>query len=819
MEWLDGEDLAARLTRGALPLEECILLLRSVVKALDAAHKRGIVHRDMKPSNLFLVGGAIAHVKLLDFGMARRTVASRAITQIGTLVGTPAYMAPEQVRGGREITPAADIFSLGCVLYECLTSHPAFGAEHIVAVLARILFEDPPPVEQLRPEVPGPLSALLQRMLVKDPEQRIADAGALGAALDTLGELKDDAFVPMLAALPAAPFAEQEQGLFSLVIASPQRPLNDDDVTVAEEDARTDAERQSAVRNALAAMGLSAAFMVDGSLVVKVLGTGSATDQAVHAARAALVVKDLWPAADVALATGRGAVDGPSIVGEVADRAVQLVVLSDRLASGVWVDELSAQLLGRRFALAPSPEGALLIGEEKDADLSRLLLGKPTPCVGREAELGALEAQIAGGVEASEARAVLVTGPPGAGKSRLRHELLRRIERKGEPVTLLGGRGDAMSAGAPYGILAAAIRGLVGVVGGEPLDEQRALLRVRVGEHVAAGERDRVVRFVGELCDVPFPDDGMPMLQTARQEPKIMGDCLRRAVLDWLAAECCAGPVLVVLDNLQWGDALTVSVMDEVLRSHAGMPFFVLALARPEVHEAFPKLWHGHKLQEMVLRGLSRKACERLIQEVLGKDVPRVAVDRAIDQSAGNALFLEELIRSIAEGQAEGAPDTVVAMLQARIGRLPAGPRRALLAASVFGQTFSSGGVAAILGLAEASAELLDWLSTLMEVELIYSSRPHEETERSFRHALMREAAYGLLTASDLATGHRLAGEFLEATGEHDAAIVAEHFERSGDPKRAAIFYMRAGGGERPARRLRRRAEALRPWPRLHSRR
>src|SRR5262249_33632869 len=196
---------------------------------------------------------------------------------------------------------------------------------------------------------------------------------------------------------------------------------------------------------------------------------------------------------------------------------------------------------------------------------------------------------------------------------------------------------------------------------------------------------------VGELCDVPFPDEGMPMLRTARHEPKIMGDCLRRVVLSFLAAECAARPVLVVLDDLQWGDALTVSVLDAALGEQAGAPFLVLALARPEVHEAFPKLWHGHKVQPIALRGLSRKACERLIREVLGKDVPAAAVDRAIEQSAGNALFLEELIRSIAERKADEEPETVVAMLQARIGRLPAGPRRTLEAASVFGQTFWDG--------------------------------------------------------------------------------------------------------------------------------
>jgi hypothetical protein len=291
------------------------------------------------------------------------------------------------------------------------------------------------------------------------------------------------------------------------------------------------------------------------------------------------------------------------------------------------------------------------------------------------------------------------------------------------------------------------------------------------------------------------------MLRAARHDPKIMRDCLRRAFLDWLAAECAAGPVLVVLDDLQWGDALTVSALEDALGEQAGAPLFVIALARPEVHEVFPRLWHRYKVQQIALRGLSKKACERLIRDVLGKDVPAVLVERAIEQAAGNALFLEEMIRGIAEGKGEEQPETVVAMLQARIGRLPAGPRRALQAASVFGQTCWDGGVARVLGLPAPSAEVADGLSVLVEAELIEpspTSRLHGEREHAFRHALVRDAAYGLLTASDVATGHRLAGEFLEAAGERDAAIIAEHFERGGERKQAATFYVRAANESLP---------------------
>jgi tetratricopeptide (TPR) repeat protein len=352
-----------------------------------------------------------------------------------------------------------------------------------------------------------------------------------------------------------------------------------------------------------------------------------------------------------------------------------------------------------------------------------------------------------------------------------------------------------MSAGAPYGIMRAAIHRLCGISGSEPLEMQQQRLRTRVAQNLAPADADRVVLFVGEACHVPFSEESKPMLQAARQDPKIMHYRLRQALLDLLAAECSAAPVLLVLDDLQWGDEPSVSVLDEALRTQAGAALFVLAFARPEVHEVFPKLWQSHRVQEIPLKGLSRKACERLIAQVLGKNVTVDVVARAVEQAAGNALFLEELIRSIAEGKSEEQSETVLAMLQARLGRLDANLRRTIRAASIFGQTFWRSGVATVLGLSPMDREVETWLSTLVDAEMIQShpqSPLGNKSEYGFRHALVRDAAYGLLTSSDLTTGHRLAAEFLEAAGELDAAIIAEHFERSGERRHAARCFLRA---------------------------
>src|SRR5579859_3304554 len=174
MEWLEGEDLSKRLERGPLGIDETVALLRGAVEALAVAHARDIVHRDIKPANLFLPGGVIDDVKILDFGVARVGDVTR--TRAGGMVGTPGYMSPEQARGDQDADARCDVFALGCVAFECLTGRRAFEADHVMAVLAKILLDEVPRVSDLLPEVPSALDALVRRMVSKDREDRPRNA-------------------------------------------------------------------------------------------------------------------------------------------------------------------------------------------------------------------------------------------------------------------------------------------------------------------------------------------------------------------------------------------------------------------------------------------------------------------------------------------------------------------------------------------------------------------------------------------------------------------------------------------------------------------
>ena len=229
MEWLEGEDLGERLSRSGLTLHETLALARRVAEGLAVLHERGIVHRDIKPSNLFLPGGKFDQVKLLDLGVARLLHASRPSTRSGVMVGTPGYMAPEQARGNKEIDARADVFSLGCVIYECLAGTPVFAGDNIAALLAKILLETPMTLRDAGFDVPPALDDLVTRMLSKHVTARPTNGAALLRELDQFKAVKDSpaqrASAPAMRALTGS-----ERRLVSVVMASlpPDRRPSDE---------------------------------------------------------------------------------------------------------------------------------------------------------------------------------------------------------------------------------------------------------------------------------------------------------------------------------------------------------------------------------------------------------------------------------------------------------------------------------------------------------------------------------------------------------------------------------------------------------------
>src|SRR5205085_4925023 len=208
MELVGGQDLNEKLRTGTLTLGEAVRIIATVAGALDSAHKRGIVHRDVKPSNVRISNEQ--QVKVLDFGLSKQidefkldadaeTMRPPPLTSPGIVVGTPNYLSPEQARAV-PVDARSDIFALGALLYECITGRPAFVGSNVIEIGGQVLHVDPPAPSEINPNVPAELDQVTLKALAKDPEERYQTAAEMQTDLQlvaaTLGRAADEIVVP-----------------------------------------------------------------------------------------------------------------------------------------------------------------------------------------------------------------------------------------------------------------------------------------------------------------------------------------------------------------------------------------------------------------------------------------------------------------------------------------------------------------------------------------------------------------------------------------------------------------------------------------------
>jgi serine/threonine protein kinase len=181
MRYVEGTDLARLIERGGpLSPERTLTIVSQVAAALDAAHRRGLIHRDVKPGNILV--GEDDHTYLTDFGLIKRREQGTALTKTGQFMGSVDYAAPEQIEG-RDVDGRADVYSLGCVLYECLTGEPPYPRDSEVAVLYAHLNDPVPRPTDKRPELPAGVDAIVGKAMAKEPEERYGSVRGLSADL------------------------------------------------------------------------------------------------------------------------------------------------------------------------------------------------------------------------------------------------------------------------------------------------------------------------------------------------------------------------------------------------------------------------------------------------------------------------------------------------------------------------------------------------------------------------------------------------------------------------------------------------------------
>ena len=356
MEWIEGVTLAERLASDGCSLREAVAVVRRIADALAAAHAAGVMHRDVKPSNVLLAANDPARATLIDFGIARTADLVAALTRTGAAIGTPGYMSPEQARGERALSPAADVFGLGCVLYECATGEPAFSGSIPSAVMMKILIAEPKPLREICGEAPVELHDIVASMMRKDAATRLGDGAAVVSALAALGEMPAG---PRRSTrgLDSEPTAAAPLGGVAhvVVIASHMRP---DDVAEP-----PSPEQQRQLAKIAAAHHARLESLATGAVVAHV--TGAAGEATRRAARLALAVRPLFADWSIAIAgPGRDA----GAAGETSASLLSTSVMAEMFSGTrtITVDAAAAALLEDEHEIVRAPRGkAKLVGPRR----------------------------------------------------------------------------------------------------------------------------------------------------------------------------------------------------------------------------------------------------------------------------------------------------------------------------------------------------------------------------------------------------------------------------------------------------------------------
>jgi predicted Ser/Thr protein kinase len=718
MEWLEGEDLAQHLRRGRLEIDDVMELARRLTEALEVAHDAGVIHRDLKPSNVHLEGGVIAGAKLIDFGLARHEATAVALTASGMMLGTPGYMAPEQARGASDLDARVDVFALGAVLYECLAGEPAFAGDQALAILAKLLLEDPPPIRERRRQTPASLARLVHGCLAKDPAERPATMAAVRNALDLVVS-----GAPPPSSSGAAKLSHGQLELMTVLIV--RGAARDPTATLTPEQASAENESLDVVRR----HGAVPEVLADGSLLAAFHGDAEARDHTLRAVRCAFELARA-PGEDrvVALASGRGQVAGRLPIGEVIDRAVRLL---PKRGSGVFVDSVTQDFVAEAFVGQPAAGDAYELIRERPADADgRKVLGRTTPFVGRTRELVSSVASLEVCLAHSAAGGLVIAGDPGVGKSRLLRELLGRLSV--EPA-VLGARCDPATANSAYSVVTRLLASAVAEPGGKISEGgARAFAERHAGGETASAEL--LAWLLGVASDPPSD-----ALRAALDDPMLFRDRLRAVWSGVVRALTARGPLVVAIEDLHWADRPSVDLLGYTLSRVADRGWAVIATARPELDARFPELWGDAEVQVVRLRPLREDAGRELLRSILGDDLPAERADEILELAAGNALFLEELARAHSEGSQ--LPSNVLGTMSRRLRSLDSDSALVLRASSVFGETFWAEGVRELLP-PSVAARLSETLERLVEREFLVrreASRFAPAREHAFCHRLMRD--------------------------------------------------------------------------------
>jgi TOMM system kinase/cyclase fusion protein len=828
-EYVPGQTLADLLReKGALPVETAIELMSQVLDALGAAHRQGIVHRDLKPNNIMAsTSGLRPQVTVLDFGISAFLEGMvvddfQSLTMTREILGTPAYAAPEQLRGE---TPSSksDLYAWGLVFAECLLGRAVFDGPTAMEIAHRQLSSEPVVLpERLQRDR---LGTLLRWVLEKDVTRRAGDAALVMSRLlekRSLGDLVDAngyfvetepdpraraAPAPVDASLAASAGERRQVTAVCCVIGIGETGAE----APPEELDRALQETQALCMRVASRFGVEVAGGFGGQVLLY-FGFPRASDtDARRAAIAALEIahevrrQNERSAVRVELRIGihtglvtttPGFERGPAsaIFGVTPGEAGRLA--QDAPPSGIAVSAASVRHLGPsfEFRIGASPSGKAIhqLVAESRAE-SAAAASTRVPFVGRAAEVEALRAAWRA-ARAGRGQTVLIVGEPGMGKSRLARELRQDLE----------GVGSRWLTARCLPELQPSALGPVSELLVEELDLAHA------GEDGDAGAR----RLEATLSDLGLgrpeamallgPWLGLGPVAPLALSPQKQKAMLLELLVDLLLAlaERQSAPFLV--EDLHWADPTTRELVELLARKVPATRGLVILTARPDAGLQLPP----ELVRVVRLQHLERADVERIVRELVGREfLSRGLLSSVVDRAEGNPFFVEEVTRYIVDssaqatmgGQLEDAPSPGVPtklrdILAGRLDRLGRAKETAQLAAAI-GREFDYRLLASLRR--ENEASLLTDLEQMVSAELLIRRRHVDNPLYMFRHALIRDAAYESLPSPARRAIHRQIAGAMEAAlpehGGHRPELVAHHYSRAGAPALAVPLWQRAG--------------------------
>ena len=795
MPLYEGQTLHAHLTAGPLPVERAIDIAREMAAGLGAAHAQGIIHRDVKPSNVMILPDG--RVKILDFGVAK--VKGLTATGSGARIGTLAYMSPEQI-AEESIDQRSDVWALGAVLYEMLTGRVPGSRTY----LAPSTFRD---------DVSPQLDDLIATAIATLPERRFPSMAALIAALEAIA--LDHAGSPVRAtaadlrtatAAPTRPSAERRRVVVLVsrishhdVLVEQLDPPAMDDVAGAIREAFVEAVRRNG--------GL--VNQVGGDKIVALFGIPAAhEDDDLRAVKAALelharvraIATPALTAQQRHLAMQTG-IDSGSVVAQrlldesrrysVAGAAAQAANRLAALAAPDWilispgchhlVEPFVLVEPGRAASLQPDAEPIVplrVVGESgirtrlEAADPSAL-----TPFTGREPQLSMLERLVSESRD-GQGRIAVVVGDAGIGKSRILHELRERVKTS---TTVLTGRCRAYSGISAYLPIVEVLREILAVRPDD--DAARVVVKVRATDT----SLEPFIPFYLHLLSVPSDVFNVPR--------HLQGEHFHAAMLDAIAALLMAAaqrsPLLVLFEDWHWADDAAREVLQRISEVVAAHPLAVVVTSRPEQAVLAELATIGTVIH---LEPLPGPACMVLLQALLGAErIGTDLVNQLLERTGGNPFFLEQVAHSLREegavvtagGEAVVArdleslrlPATVQAVIRTRLDRLDGDAREVLRVAAAIGREFGTDLLTAAVPGHIDTARALD---RLRAASLIQQVRVVPEPAFRFKHVLTLEVAYDSLLEHQRKTAHGAIGRALERHGggrlDEHAEALAHHF-------------------------------------------